>query len=231
MRLRDKYTFRDLTFTIKHDFEGIPLDINISKIKPNFCEEIELEVFQGENDYKYIKSKELNSIKRNFEFINYNEKLYDDTTNTFISFLDLYDLKNIEDLLYREDLDLGFFIRLNDHIDNQKNVAMNIFLNRVYTMFGLYDEEPKIKIKQENTMNDEIKKYTKRDRNYMIGQLKIEYNSTPIFQENIDKCMEEWSWREMEYQLAFITSKHNKESVESKYHISEQEKLIDKNKT
>ena len=76
---------------------------------------------------------------------------------------------------------------------------------------------------------DDVNEFTLRDRTFMLAQLSIEYNPTPIFPENKDKTMHEWSFREVEFHLAYITCKTRIESVENRYQAHMQEKMYKEN--
>lgn len=215
-------SFADLNIRYKkHNFNNIPIDVHIKDIQPKGCDEIEIGVFQSDMDYEYVKLKEIEEIKRNFKFINVKDKLYNNFSKNFLEYNNMED---IEELIYMG-YDEGFFNDLNNHIDEIKRIVLNEYTRRLNIMFELNIEPPVINIKDRN-IPQQINEYMKKDINYLIGQMGIEYNGTIYFDENIGKGISDWSFRELKLHLAYLTIKNRKEETSKKLEIFEHEKQV-----
>lgn len=230
-----KYDLQSLdVYYAKHDFEKtIPIYVHIKDIKPYRKNELEIEVFESENLYAYKKLEELDSLKRNFVFINTKDNLYPDENGNKlrINFLDYYELDCIDDLLYKEELDKEFFISLNNHIEKIKQIVFNEYVRRLKIIFKTEKKEPNLKLKKDfglknKALEEEVKDYTSMDYNYIIAQLGIEHNPTVYFTENIGKAVIDWSSREFEYHMFYLTAKTKKENVSNKSHAKIQEESM-----
>ena len=209
-----------------HHYEGIPLDLNIDKVFYGIEEVLDLEVF--EDNYLCEKTYEIEQLSRNFNFIDVETKLYENRTKNFLEY---NELESVDELLFK--LDEFKLKKLNNYIDKYKLILQRICRRRLDELFRLKQKEPKITLKNKFPKldnEDEISKFTVRDRTFMLAQLSIEYNPTPIFPENKNKTMQEWSFREKEYHMAYISSKTRIENVENMSHAKKQEISYEQNK-
>ena len=224
MELKNDLTISNLTFKFPlHEFMDIPLNLSIDRIYYDFDESLDFEIFQDNNlEFESEKLVEIKVLKRNFNFIETEEKLYDNFTKNF---LEHNELESVDDLLFiLNELELN---RLNNYIDRYKVILKKEYDRRLNLLFRLQQKEPTINLKDKFPKPDkDIKDFTLRDRSYMLMQLATEYNPTPIFPENKNKTIDEWSFRETELHLAYLTCKTRIENVESKFQAKCQEDMM-----
>jgi len=230
--LKKDITFRDLNFSYpKHSFEGIPLHIHIGGIKTSNNEELDFEVFpDDEFAYEHEKRIEIDFFKRNFSFINIKDKNFGENFNE--NFLEHMGLDHVDDIMRINGCDEFFLIRFNNYIDEKKSVVWREFIRRLNILFNLNKKKPSFPLKKSMPKTPEkVQDYLSKDYTYIITQLAIEYNtSTPIFPENINKSIIEWSARELEYRMAFMTNKTRMENLETEWQAKVNEDMMEKDK-
>lgn len=223
MELNNELSIESLSFKFPLQmYLDIPIDLNIKNVYYNFEETLDFEVFDV--DYNCEKSNEIKMITRNFNFIDTTTKLYDNQSKNFLEY---YELESVDDLLFIiDEIDIG---KLNAYIEKYKGILQREYIRRLNKLFRLNQTKPTINLKNKlPEPDDDIKAFTVRDRTFMLMQLSNEYNPTPRFEENKDKTMNEWSFRETELHLAYLTSKTRIESLENEYSAKCQEDMCDK---
>lgn len=215
--MKKRVSFDELDFMYpKHFFQisnfKIPISIHIKDLKFSYTKEIEISGV-GE-DFEFEKLKLLNIFKQNLIFINTKDNLYDGFTKNFLEY---YNLNNLEDLLlYLDEFDFNLFI---EHIKPIINFMIATFRNRLYNMLKLDEKEPNIPYTDKHKKPKELEEFLKYTEGYIIAQSIIEYSPQPFFDENIGKGVNEYSWRELEFRLAYLTMKNKIESIENKWQM------------
>jgi hypothetical protein len=139
-----------------------------------------------------------------------------------------YDCDTIEKF-YDKIMNLGF----TNTMFNKLKVEIEYYINKVKSEFrkkcrDFFDFDRKfpeyVKLKKE----DEIPKDIEESMIYPYGmtlvQNAFEYTNSVIFKENKDKALIEYSWRENEFKVVYISMKSKIEGFTNKYQIYRTEK-------
>jgi len=227
-QLMNRINFEKLSFyyplhSIRISRFVIPIKIHIGQIDSKIKEELEIGLIGKEDEMstEFERIKELDRAKRNFKYINIEDKLYNNFTQTFMEY---HNIKYIDELL--DALDSIDIYEFNKHIDEAINLMIKEFRDRLYNMLKLDEDEPKIAYKPKNEMPQDLKEYLNYTLGYIISQMGIEYNPTIFFDENIGRAIESWSLRETELHLSFLTMKNRTENLVEKW----QGKIMQDNK-
>jgi len=202
----------------------IPINIDIADIK--FLRNRELNiVIEDEMYYNHKKFKDLDSYRWHFKFINIKDKLFDGFSKNF---LDYNGLESLEDLfLIFDEIDLR---KLIDHISDKIIILLEEFRRRLGIMLKLEVKTPNINLKKSHDMPQNIKDYLTYPYGYAQLQMAIEYNPTIFFPENIGKSILDWSLREIELHMSYLTLKNRIETVEDKYQAKVSEDMMNDKK-
>jgi len=202
--------------TLKINDFLIPILIDVSNIYYNQFEELKIGLIgiEDELSYEYEKLKVIDRFKNTFIHINIKDKLFDNFTKNFLEY---YKLNTLNDLFYiLSDYDM---LKIINHISQIIPSMIKIFRDRLYAGLKLDIKEPVISVKDENPMTSEIKEYLSYTELYILAQSVIEYNATPFFPENKKKTVSEWSIREYELHLSYLTIKSRFENIQNKWQI------------
>lgn len=224
MKQEERIRFEELDFIYPQHFIEIsnfkiPVYAHIKNIHFNYADEIKI----GDNydDYEFEFLKRIKVAKINFHHINITDKLFDGFTKNFLEY---YELNNLHELL--EYLDESDIMEFNLHFKKINTFLMNTFRNRLYNMLKLDEKEPEIPYKDKHKKPKDLEDFLRYTEGYIIAQSIIEYSPQPFFDENIGKGVNEYSWRELEFRLAYLTMKNKCESLEHKWQM----KIMDDNK-
>lgn len=220
---QERVRFEELDFIYPQHFLEInsfkiPIYAHIKNIRTKYIDEISI----GDNydDFEFKRLRQISISKLNFIHINTKDKIFNGFTQTF---LEHYSLNEVEDLLYYfDEMDLKEF---NEHFKKINSFLMITYRNRLYNMLKLDETEPEIGYKEKNDKPKELKEYLKYTYGYIIAQSVMEYTSQPFFEENIGRAVNEFSWREIEFRLSYLTMKNKCEALEHKWQMK---KLDDK---
>lgn len=215
----------DLDFYTKHTIEinGILVPINIHIKNIQLQKDTNLHIFEdGDHlEYEYEKLRNIENFKWYLKFINVKDKLFEGFTKNFLEY---NELESIDELLYIfDEMD---FKELISHCITIINAMMEEFRERLYDMLKIKDKVPNIKLKEKYKMPENIKEYLKFTYGYTISQMAIEHNPTIFFPENKNKAIIEWSFREFELHLAYLTIKSRIESTEDRWQAKVSEEIM-----
>ena len=224
---KKRYDLFDLDFYTKHTITIndtlIPIYIHLKDI--NLQRDNNLHIFEDGDpfEYEYTKLGDLKSYTWHLKFINTNDKLFDDLTKNFLEY---HNLSSIDELLYIfDEIDLRELI---SHLMVIINSMMNEFRERLYNMLKIEEKVPKISLEEKYKMPENIKEYLQFTYGYTISQMAIEHNPTVFFPENKGKSIIEWSFREFELHLAYLTIKSRIESTEDRWQAKVSEEIMKK---
>lgn len=220
---QERIRFEELDFIYPQHFLEInsfkiPIYAHIKNIRTKYVDEITI----GENydDFEFKRLRQVNISKLNFIHINIKDKIFNGFTQTFLEY---YNLKSTDDLLYYfDEMDIQEF---NNHFKNINSFLMTTYRDRLYNMFKLDEKEPDIRYKDKDDKPKELKDYLQYTYGYIIAQSVMEYTAQPFFEENIGRAVNEFSWREIELRLSYLTMKNKCEGLEHKWQMK---KLDDK---
>ena len=219
---RNQNSLNNLTFnypkhTIKVGGYLIPILVDMKNIYPEQNNELKIGLIQEEDvmSFEYDRVKVIDSFSKKLNHINVEDKLYDNFSKNFLEY---YKLKKVRDLLYI--LDEADILTIISHINKIIPIMINEFRKRLYESLKLDEKEPYIDYKDKNPMPDNIKDYLIYTDFYILCQAIIEYNPTPFFKENIGKSIDEWSLREYETHMAYLTAKNKFETIQHKWFAS-----------
>lgn len=215
----------DLSFiypkhTIEIDNYKIPILVHIKDIKTSYeIEELEIGLIGKEDifSYEYELIKLLNLFKSLLVHINIQDKLFDNFTKTF---LENYKLKSVNDLLYK--LNENQICKIVEHIKEIKPIMIHIFRKRLYSALKVDIKAPVIKVPKiegDLPMPPDLTNYMSFNDFYITCQAIIEFNATPIFEENKNKAVSEWSLREIELHKTYLTRKHKVEELQNQWQL------------
>ena len=218
-KFNQRINFNQLSFEIpKHSIRVgkflIPIHIHIKNIYiGNKSEEVELEFMNDEMSFEFERLKIIEYQKRNFIHINVADKIYNNFNQNFLEY---HNLESIDELLFFfDEYDLK---TINDHIDKYLTYMIKEFRDRLYNTLKIDDKPPKVGYKPETEMPKNIKDYLTYTEGYILSQSNLEFgNGVPFFEENIGKSYNEYSFREKEIILAYLTMKNRTESISSEY--------------
>lgn len=192
----------------------IPISIHIKDISLRHTQTLDI----LEDDYDINRAEEIELIKSKLNFINCNLKCFNSFEETFLEF---YGLDKIEDILYF--LDERDMVKYSIHISEIINLMIGTYRERLYSSLKLDEESPVIHYKDDDNKPKNLKEYLKFTDTYILAQSFIEFTGTPFFSENIGKGVDEYSWREIEFRMAYLTMKNKCESLEHKWQMFKME--------
>lgn len=225
-----RYNFESLDDPIpRHSVKiagiDIPILIKIGDIK--FMRNNDLDIgFDGDPmELQFNKIKELENYKWYLKFINNTDPLYEGYTKTFTEYYELNSTYDLLTILDRNDIE-----ELISHISVYINICIEEFTDRLYDMLKIKDEKPEISYTKKYEMKPNIKDYVTYTQGYIIAQMGMEYNPTAFFPENKGKSILEWSYREFELHMAYLTIKSKIESTQDEYQAHINEKIMNEKK-
>ena len=210
------YNFRDLSFnfpdySLKLNRYIIPIKLKIENIKLLKYSELDLSYIQDEYlGFEFERYKEIKLMTDNLVHINTEDKLFNNFKQTFLQY---HNLKSIDEVL--EYLDIADMYSFNKSISSKIPFMIKIFRERLYNSLKLDIEPPHIKYEPKKDKPQNIKDYLQFTENYIFLQSLIEFSPQPFFSENNNKTPDEWSMREYETRLAYLTAKNRFESTEN----------------
>jgi len=210
----------------------IPLKIHIKDINDSHITRIRnrrygevLDMSQNHFDKAYEELEKDAKIQYYLKFINTEDKLFKNN----LTFLTYNYLKNIDDILDKIDLK-DFQVIVNSVDDIMKDMIVEFF-DIAKSFLGADKIQPSISLEKTNdVLWDKVMAYLDRPQGYLIAQLGIEFRGTPFFKENIDKAISDWSFRELQLHLMYISEKHKTDGTLEKYKAKKQEDAMKENK-
>lgn len=222
----------DLSFsypkhTIKVGDYLIPIHIHIKNIyPPKQSEELKIGLIgiEDEMSFEYERVKLLDRFKEIIQHINTEDKLYSNFTKNFLEY---HELESLYDLFFR----LGEYeiLQIVHHINKILPSMISIFRERLYKSLKLDIKQPNITYKSPYELTPDLKEYLNYTEFYILCQAVIEFNPTPIFEENKNKSISEWSLREYEVHMSYLTAKNRFEDTLNKYQGKQMEDARNKN--
>lgn len=206
-----RINFSDLSFfkmfsvTVREKYH-IPIKIHIKDI--NFRNDIELELglLGKEGDPFFCEFEQLRMInyyKKYLKYINVEDKLFSNYTKNFLEYNEMKSIDEILHVLDKEEL--AYII---SKIIPIESLMVNLYRNRLFEMLKLdVDDYNKINYKPKNIKPKDLQDYLEYTRGYIMTQVFKEYNPTIFFPENIGKSVEDFSFREIELHMCYITRK------------------------
>lgn len=210
------YNFRDLSFnfpdySIKLNKYIIPVKLKIENIKMPKYSELDISYIEDEYlGFEFRQNKEIQAMRDSLIHINTEDKLFNNFKQTFLQY---HNLKSIDEVL--EYLDIADMYAFNKSISSKIPFMIKIFRDRLYNSLKLDIEPPRIDYKSKHEKPENIKEYLQYTENYIFLQSLIEYSSEPFFSENLNKTPDEWSLREYETRMAYLTAKNRFDSTEN----------------
>jgi len=198
----------------------IPIDIHIKDVTTNYDnvikEGIVGDIYYDEfgSEYEFLQEKE--NFRKYLKFINIRDEMFDYGTKTFLQWMNMKSIEEIFDCLDRIDL-----IQLSSHIQEKINIVIDEFRTNLASMLELDKVLPSSgEYHGKQDMPNDLIKYLNYPIDYILAQAGIEFQTTPFFPENIGRAISEWSFREIEYRLSFLTIKNKKESAKSNFQMN-----------
>lgn len=210
----------------------IPLKIHIKDIKDERGIEKafgsdEFEYYDENNDkfkiimnephskYKVIREKilYLNNLKKYLRFIDTDIKIFDHGESNFYEYYNMDDVNELLQILSYNELK-----RITDKCDEMAtNIIAEFFVN-VKAFLNNDDICPTIDLddKPDKLLN-EITKFANKPKGYLVSQLSVEFPANPIFEENYGKAISEWSFREIQLQIIYLSEKNKLDSLYERY--------------
>lgn len=222
-----RYNLNDLDFYYPHhsiNLSGfdIPLYIHISKIKFETNSELPISIHKGVYEFQYTKLKEINNNKWYLKFIDTESKIYNNFTENFLEYNNLENVYELLDIF--DELDFNEYM---EHLNIIINFMVEEYIFRLHNMLKIDMEVPKIRLKDKNPMPENLKEYLTYTSGYIVSQMGLEFQPTIYFPENIGKSVIEWSFRELELHMAYLTIKSRFESTEDRWQAKVSEDMMD----
>ena len=206
----------------------IPIYVDIADIKwvdEDFVVDDKIEMINGQirfnklnspfqQQYKDYSLKE--NIKSYLKFVD-KRKLFNGLNESYYE-------GNLEHF-YNQLIQSGFttlmFVNLKNEINYYINKVKFKFLTAVTEILDYERSFPFIRQKEETPEN--IKKLMAYPSEMSLFQSAIEYTNTIIFPENIGKAFTDYSWREIQFKVMYISMKNSIEGFANKYSMRERD--------
>ncbi len=208
----------------------VPLKVHIKDINEQHTKRISnrrygetLDLTQDHFDKAYEEIEKDYKIQYYLKFINTEDVLFPNSR----TFLTHNYFNTIEDFL-----NIIGYTELQELINEIEEIMKDIiseFFDKAKVFLGGEKLMPSIYLKEDkDALWDKIVEYINRPQGYLISQLAIEFSGNIIFSENIGKAISEWSFREIQLQLMYISEKHKIDSILEKYKAKKQEDITSK---
>jgi hypothetical protein len=164
------------------------------------------------DDYEYYLLKQ--EIRKFLIHIDIKSKLFDN--QNLLEYLKVKDLDELIDyLLEYLEVPIQTISNLKNELEFYIDILKGNFIDKVqkYLEINKNPKEFKPDLKGVNPKDFD----THFTQSYIKLQSMIEYhNSTPLFSENIGKAYSDWSWREIQTRLMFLTRKNQVSTEENR---------------
>ena len=215
----------------------VPIRVHIKDIREELgsdilfnSEHIEYEDENGEfksftigEPSKYETIRKLNNDKESlrgyFKFIDKEVKIFDCGDKTFMEY---YNIDSLEELF--EILDRSDFQTIKDKCDEMIKYIIDEFYKNIKLFLNNDVKCPTINTKPNNdVVLKQVTEYSNKPLGYLISQIGVEYPANIFFKENEGKAISEWSFREIQLQVLYISEKNRVDGLLEKWKAKKNE--------
>lgn len=232
----DELTFFT-TYSITLNGAKIPMICRIQDIQngngyeriPFFLND-ENNIDYAKDDFRlYYQIAETEKVKITYfeNFLDYRTKLFfDEESSELVNFLEYYGFENVYDFI--NILDDSDILRFKNQADKMIRFCINEFTYRAKKILGCDIDLPPIittKDKPDHIWT-QICEYLAKTKGYLETQLITEYPNNIMFEENIGKSFDNFSFREIQYKLLFLHKKESGDGAIEQYKAKKQEEAM-----